>query len=161
MKKLILLLLLLQGSIVFGQIKFENKKIALVNDIYFKTTKDNIDSFMKEKGFEKEDVEQLNDGEIKEVYIFSSQIESIEVYYTKANKIQGVSCIYDGVPNAIFIEMELKNKGYTAKIVKQDFGGETISKNVWSKTGSKLKFITSSDEKEKMGVVAFGNYEEE
>lgn len=159
MKNLLLLLLLLQGSIIFGQVKFENDKLALVNDIFYNTTKANIDSFMKEKGFEKGDVEQESEGDVKEIYTYDSQFDSIEVYYTKGNKIFGVNCIYNGAPNNIFIEMELKNKGFTAIIEEDNFDGIIITKNVWSKTNSKLKFMTSADEKEKMGVVAFGNYQ--
>lgn len=159
MKNLILLLLLLQGSITFGQVKFDNKKLALIDDIFYKTTKSSIDSFMKGKGFEKGDVEQESEGDIKEIYVFTSQFDEIEVYYTKANKIYGISCVYAGAPNNVFIEMEIKDKGYTDKTVTENLQGETISKKVWSKTGSILKFVTLSDEKEKMGMLAFGSYD--
>lgn len=159
-KNLILLLFLLQGSIIFCQEKFENNKLNLLNEIFYKTTKDNINSFMKEKGFKKEDVEQENEGDIKEIYVFSSKFDNVEIYYTKENKVFGVNCIYMGAPNNIFIEMELKNKGYNAKIEKQTWEEETISKNVWGKAGSKLKFVTYSDEKEKMGTVSYGYYKD-
>lgn len=138
----------------FAQTKFENKKLSLLNDIYNMTTKGNINSFMKEKGFEKGNVEKVNEGALNEIYSFSSQLEEIDVHYSKDNKILGVYCIYDGAPNNVFIEIEIKDKGYMEKIVEKNFDGETVYKKVWKKIGSNLQFATLSDEKEKMGMVA-------
>lgn len=160
MKNSVILILLLHGSMLFGQVRFENKKLALLNDIFYNTTKESIDSFMKEKGFEKVGVERENEGDITEIYAFTSRFDSVDVYFTKGNKVFAVNCIYDGAPNNIVIGGELLGKGFTAVTEEENFDGVTVAKKVWSKAGSKLKFVTSVDEKEKIGVVGFGNYQE-
>jgi hypothetical protein len=160
MKNLIFLFFLFQGSVAFSQIKFENKKLALIYDIFYKTTRGNVDSFMKDKGFKKGEVDKGYDDDTNEIFTFSSQFDLVGVNYNKQNKTTGVSCIYAGAPNNVFIEMELKDKGYKAKIIKEDVDGETMTTRVWSIQGSKLNFVTSANEKEKSGTVGYGVYEE-
>jgi hypothetical protein len=157
MKNLIMLLFLLQGSIAFGQTSFENKKLALMNDIFYKTTRQDINSFMKDKGFKKGDVEE-GEGDVKEILAFDSQFDMIEISYGKDNKISTIVCIFAGAINTAFIEMEIKNKGYSAKVVKQTIDGQPVNKNIWSKSGTKFNFITYADEKEKIGVLGYGVY---
>ncbi|WP_316840096.1 hypothetical protein [Pedobacter gandavensis] len=158
MKNLLLLFLFLQGATVSAQVAFKHQKLALLNDVFYNTTKNNIASYMKDKGFEKLGDEQVDDGEIKEIHTFNSKNDFVNVYYTKENKVFSVNCIYNGAPNNTFIEMELKDKGYSAKNVQQEIEGEKIEKNVWSKGGGKLKFITFSNAEEKMGAVSYGVY---
>ncbi len=160
MKNLILLVFLFQGTIAFSQIQFDNDKLALIYDIYYKTTRGTIDSFMKDKGFSKGEVDKGYDDNTNEIFIYSSQFDIVGVNYNKQKKVTGVSCIYAGAPNNIFIEMELKDKGFQAKIIKEDIEGETITTNVWSIKESKLNFVTSVNEKEKSGTVGYGVYEE-
>lgn len=157
MKTLTLALFLLYGSFAFGQLKTDNKKLTLIQDIFNKTTKDNINTFMKDKGFEKGDVEEGED-DIKEIYAFSSKIDLIEISYGKNNKISSVICVFSGAINTPFIEIELKNNGYSAKVTKQTINGQPISKNIWSKSVDKFNFVTYSDEAEKIGVLGYGLY---
>jgi len=157
MKNLLLLFFILQGTLTFGQVKFEHKKLALINDIFYNTTKQNINSFMDNKGFKKGSVEE-GEGDIKEILGFDSKFDMIEVSYNKNNKVSTIVCIYAGAINSTFIEMELKDKGYKSKVVKQTIDGETINKNIWSIPNSKYNFVTYSDEKEKIGVLGYGIY---
>lgn len=155
MKNLIVLLLLLQGYFAFGQTSFENKKLALINDIFYKTTRQDINSFMKDKGFKNGEVVE-GEGDVKEILPFNSQFDMMEISYGKDNKISSILCIFAGAVNTAFIEMEIKNKGYSAKLVKEIIGGQPVNKNVWSKSGNKFNFVTYADEKEKIGVVGYG-----
>jgi hypothetical protein len=157
MKKLTVFLFLLYGSFAFGQTTYENKKLALINDIFFNTTKQNINSFMKDKGFEKGDVEE-GEGDIKEILAFDSKFDMMQLSYAKNDKISTIVCIFSGAINVAFIDMELKSKGYTAKVVKQSIDGQPFNKNVWSKSGTKYNFVTYADEKEKIGVLGYGVY---
>lgn len=157
MKKLTLLLFLFYGSFAFGQETYSNKKLALINDIFYKTTKQNINSFMKEKGFEKGDVEE-GEGDIKEILAFDSKFDMLELSYGKNDKISTIVCLFAGAINVAFIDMELKDKGYTSKVVKQTIDGQPVNKNIWSKSGTKFNFITYADEKEKIGVLGYGVY---
>lgn len=157
MKKLLFLLLFIQGTFVFGQTKFENQKLVLMNDIFYNTTKDNINSFMKNKGFSKGDIEP-GEKDIKEIFSFDSKFDMLEISYSKDDKVSTIVCIYSGAINCAFIEMELKNKGYKAKVVKQSIDGKSINKNIWSISGSKYNFVTYADEEEKIGVLGFGIY---
>jgi len=157
MKKLLVLLLLIQGTFAFGQTKFENRKLVLLNDIFYNTTRQNINSFMESKGFKKGDAE-AGEGDIKEILSFNSSIDMLEISYSKDNKVSTIVCIYSGAINSAFIEMELKDKGYKAKVVKQSIDGKSINKNIWSISGSKYNFITYADEEEKIGVIGYGIY---
>lgn len=157
MKNLLALLLLVQGTLALGQTKFDNRKLTLINDIVSLTTRQNINSFMENKGFKKGDIDE-GEGEIKEVLTFSSSIEMLEIAYNKANKVSNIVCVYAGAINSVFIESELKSKGYTSKVVKQTVDGESITKNRWSIPSSKYNFLTYADEKEKIGVLQYGIY---
>lgn len=157
MKKLTVLFFLIYGSFAFGQDTYENKKLALINDVFYKSTRQNINSFMKDKGFEKGDVEE-GEGDVKEILAFDSKFDMMEVSYAKNDKISTIVCIFSGAINVAFIDMELKKKGYTAKMVKQSIDGQPVNKNIWSKSGTKYNFVTYADEKEKIGVLGYGVY---
>ena len=157
MKKLLVLLFLVQATFAFSQTKFENKKLALINDIMYNTTRQSINSFMESKGFTKGEIEEGED-DIKEILAFDTSIDMLEISYSKSNKVMTVVCIYSGAINSVFIETELKNKGYVAKTVKQSIDGKPVNKNVWSINGSKYNFVTYADEEEKIGVLGYGIY---
>ncbi|MDQ0968893.1 hypothetical protein QFZ20_004296 [Flavobacterium sp. W4I14] len=157
MKKLTVLFFLLYGSFAFSQETYENKKLALINDVFYKSTRQNINSFMRDKGFEKGDVEE-GEGDVKEILAFDSKFDMMEVSYAKNDKISTIVCIFSGAINVAFIDMELKKKGYTAKMVKQSIDGQPVNKNIWSKSGTKYNFVTYADEKEKIGVLGYGVY---
>ncbi|WP_199140605.1 hypothetical protein [Pedobacter sp. ASV12] len=157
MKKLMFLLFLCHGAFAYGQIKFEDKKLALLQDIFYKTTRQNVVSFLKDKGFEKGDEdENYKDGD-EEMLVYGSEFDELSIAY-KANKIKSVYSLFVGAPNTIFIEMELKNKGYKSRVVKEEIAGETVTRNLWSIAGSKLEFFTFSDEKKKLGAVGYGTF---
>lgn len=155
--KNVTILLLFCSSFAFGQTTFENKKLALLNDIFYNTSKQNISAFMKDKGFEQGDIEE-GEGDVKVILAFKSKFDILEVSYAKNDKISTIVCIFSGAINVPFIEMELKNKGYTAKMVKQSIDGEPVNKNIWSKSGTKFNFVAYADEKEKIGVLGYGVY---
>lgn len=160
MKSVLLLFFLLQGSVVFGQVKFKNEKLALLYEIYHKTTKGNINSFMKSKEFELGEADDKPEGKIKELRSFSTPNNDVLVRYIQGDKVFDISCIYNGALNNVFIEMELAHQGYTAKEVKVAMNGMEINKKIWSKAGSIPKFVTFAAESEKMGLVGYGIYNE-
>lgn len=157
MKTLTLAFFLLYGSFAFGQVKTNNNKLNLIQDIFTKTTKENINAFMKLKGFEKGEVEEGED-DVKDIYAFNSKIDMLEISYGKNNKIISLVCIYSGAINNAFVEMELKSNGYSAKPTKQTIDDRPVIKNIWSKSGDKFNFITYSDEAEKIGILGYGLY---
>lgn len=162
MKNLTLLLLLLLGAFcTLAQTSFENKKLALINDIVHKTTRKNVTSFMEDKGFEKGDIEEGSD-EVHEVLTFTSEFDVLHIAYTKESKISSIFCMFSGAINVAFIDMELKDKGYSVKIEKGYISGPDeplISKSIWSKSGVKFNFITYANDEEKIGYLAYGVYE--
>lgn len=148
---------ILTSTFSFAQTKFENKKLSLLNDIYYNTTKANINYFMKGSGFEKGGVEKVNQGDLNEIHSFNSQLESIQIHYTKDNKVLDVYCVYDGALNNAFIEMELKDMGYIGKIVEGKF--EIVHTKVWDKIGSNIQFATLSNVEGKKGMLAIKSKE--
>ena len=137
---------------VFGQTKFDNDKLILVQEIYHKTNRANVDNFMKDKGFSMEEPLILDDSEYGDVLLYRSKFQEVQVDYHLNKKIQGVILTYAGAPNNIMIEMELEDAGY---ISKEDDSGD-IKMNIWKKGNSSIIFITYADEKRKIGVVTYG-----
>ncbi|WP_124636973.1 hypothetical protein [Taibaiella sp. KBW10] len=148
------------STLCYGQSNFKHEKIKLVHDIFHKTTKQNINAFMKERGFK---IGEINEGneEYGDELSFTSEFNLITVEYTKGNKVLSVSCIYAGAPNNVFVEMELKESGYTPTSSKyEDMDGTTRERKIWAKPGTAYLFASAKDEKEKIGVLAYGIMEE-
>ncbi len=125
MKNLVLFLFCLQATLTFGQTsKFNNDHFTLVQDIFHKTTKTNLDSFMIKNGFTTDGVETDENGSI---HYFKSDYSSVEVYYAPDNKIMGLTDLYAGAINNTFIEGKIRDAGYTFTEEMTDLGDTEIA----------------------------------
>ena len=159
MKNLSILLFCLFANIIFGQTKFDDKKLMAVQDIYYNSTKQNINSFMKDKGYEASDVEK-GDEEYGDSYNFTSKFERIQVQYTPKGKTSGIVMLYSGAMNNAFIEMKIKDAGYTFVEYANVIDGVDFKRKRWSKKGEKLSFVTYSNEEDKVGFLGFGQFQD-
>ncbi|MCX8533718.1 hypothetical protein [Chryseobacterium luquanense] len=159
MKNLQLLFLCLFANILFGQTKFDNEKLTLVQDVYHNSTKNNLSSFMEKKGFKVGEMEKA-EGQYGDAYNFSSQFNMVHVEYTPKGAMYGVTLLYAGAPNNIFIEMKLKDGGYTSKEHEMEIEGKKFIKKQWTKSGQKNSFVTYADSDEKIGFLGYGEFED-
>lgn len=159
MKNLTLLLFCLFANILFGQTKFDNEKLMLVQDIYNNSSKQNLSSFMEQKGYTAGEIEKA-EGSYGDSYTFNSKFNMVNVEYTPKGSMYGVTMIYAGSMNNAFIEMKLKDAGFTSKEHEMNIEGKTFVKKQWSKSGQKLSFVTYSDEEEKIGFLGYGEFED-
>jgi len=159
MKNLKLLLFCLFANMLLSQTKFDNEKLMLVQDVYYNSSKQNITSFMEQKGFTAGDIEK-GEGSYGDSYTFNSKFNMINVEYTPKGSMYGVTMIYAGAPNNIFIEMKLKDAGFISKEHEMDIEGKKYVKKQWTKQGQKLSFVTYSDEQEKIGFLGYGEFED-
>ncbi|MDQ0592632.1 hypothetical protein QFZ37_001001 [Chryseobacterium ginsenosidimutans] len=159
MKNLQLLLLCLFANIVFGQTKFDNEKLMAVQNIFFNSTKDNISSFMKDKGYTVVDVEP-GDEEYGDAYNFKSEYNRVQIQYTPKGITSGVVMLYAGAINNTFIEMAIRDAGYTFVEHANVIEGVNFKRKQWSKKGEKTSFVTYADDKEKIGFLGFGEFED-
>lgn len=115
---------------------------------------------MEQKGLKAEEMEKGND-EYGDSYTFSSKFNFVTVDYTPKGQIYTSTIVYIGAMNNVFIEMKLKDAGYTSKNVEleEDDGKKSIKKQ-WTKKGDRLCFVTAADEEEKMGFLAYGPYKD-
>lgn len=159
MKNLQLLLLCLFANIVFAQTEFKRDKLILVQDVYYKSTKSNLKSFMEQKGFTFGEMEK-GEGAFGDSYTFNSKLNLVFVEYTPKGAMSNVVIMYSGAMNNVFIEMDIKDAGFTSKEHEMQVEGKTIIKKQWSKSGQKLSFVTYSDEEEKVGFLGYGEFED-
>lgn len=157
MKNLQLLLICLFANIVFGQTKFDNEKLMLIQDIYHNSTKKNIDSFMKDKGYTVGEVEKGENGD-GDAHTFKSEFTRVQIVYTPKDAIKGVIMLYLGAMNNTFIEMKIRDAGYTFEEHESTADGTAFKRKQWSKKGEKLSFITYADEEEKIGFLGIGEF---
>ncbi|MBW8361944.1 MAG: hypothetical protein K0M56_07120 [Kaistella sp.] len=159
MKNLLLLLFCVQTSLLFGQTKFSNEKLALVNDIVHQTTRQTVNSFMKDKGFSDAEVDEAS-GEFGDLLYFEKTYNEVEVEYTTNGKIDFVVLTYGGAPNNAFIEMELRDKGFISETSTVKWtDGKMKERKEWTKAGSKYSFVTAMIEEEKIGILSYGTKE--
>lgn len=156
MKKLQLLLICLFANILFGQTKFDNEKLMLVQDIYHNSTKKNINSFMKDKGYIVGEVEQ--GGEDGDAHSFKSEFNRVQVLYTPKGATDGIIMLYAGAMNNTFIEMKIRDAGYTFEEHSNVIDGINFKRKQWSKKGEKTSFVTSADNEEKIGFLGYGEF---
>jgi len=157
---------LLITTFSFSQEKFENEKLALVNDIFHNTTRENIVSYMENKHFDTDKVEKteyLKSGvEIEEELVFSfyleneGELEKIEILYGKNKKIVEVTYDFYGAANTSLIEKELKDKKYKSKIDNFEILGSTVTHYIWRKSRNKNSFRTYSDSLNNTGELTYG-----
>lgn len=159
MKNLQLLLLCLFANILFGQTKFDNEKLMLVQDIFYNSTKENINSFMKDKGYTIGEVEP-GEGEDGDAHSFKSEFNRVQVQYTPKGLTMGVVMLYVGAINNAFIEMKIKDAGYTFEEHANVIDGVDFTRKQWTKKGQKLSFVTYADKEEKIGFLGFGEFQE-
>ncbi|TXF77228.1 hypothetical protein [Chryseobacterium sp.] len=159
MKNLLLLLFCFQASLFFGQTKFSNEKLSLVNDIVHKTTRQTVSSFMKDKGFGDAEVDE-GTSEYGDLLYFEKTYNEVEVEYTTDGKIDNVVLTYGGAPNNTFIEMELRDMGFIPETSTGEWtDGKMKERKEWTKAGSKYSFITVTIEEEKIGILGYGTKE--
>jgi|GEM_PF-5858969 len=159
MKKLQLLLFCLLANIFFGQTKFDNEKLMTVQDIFYNSTKQNINSFMKDKGYTVGEVEP-GDAEYGDAYNFKSEFTRVQIQYTPKGATSGVVMLYAGAMNNTFIEMKIKDAGYTFVEHANVIDGVDFTRKQWSKKGEKLSFVTYADANDKIGFLGFGEFQE-
>lgn len=156
MKNLFFLIFCVQASFCFGQTKFSNEKLSLVNDIVHKTTRQTVSSFMKDKGFGDAEVDEGTE-KYGDLLYFEKTYNEVEVEYTTDGKIDNVVLTYGGAPNNAFIEMELEDMGFVPKTTTGEWtDGKMKERKEWTKPGSKYSFITLTLEEEKMGMLGYG-----
>ncbi|MEC5157987.1 hypothetical protein [Chryseobacterium sp. MP_3.2] len=133
---------------------FKNQKLAIIQDIFFNTTRNTVASFLKEKGFGDVKIEKERTSEI---LIFEAKYLALEIEYLQNGSIANIFCNYSGALNNVFIESELEDDGFkstTEKVKASD--GSVFEMKTWTKSGSKYYYTSSAFEEDKMGVLAFG-----
>ncbi|MBD8083746.1 hypothetical protein [Chryseobacterium caseinilyticum] len=158
MKNLQLLLLCLFANLLFAQTKFDNEKLTLVQDIYHNSTRKNLNSFMEAKGYTVGDVEK--GGEDGDAHSFKSEYTRVQVLYNPKGEMDGVVLLYAGAMNNVFIEMKIKDAGYTATEHSNVVDGIDFTRKQWSKKGKDTSFVTYGDEVEKIGFLGYGVFQE-
>ena len=133
---------------------FKNQKLAIIQDVFFNTTRKTVASFLKEKGFGDVEIEKVGSTEI---LTFEAKYMALEIEYLQNGSIANIFCNYSGALNNVFIESELKDDGYksTSKNVKTG-DGSNFEMKTWTKPGSRYYYTSSAFEEDKMGVLAFG-----
>ena len=159
MKNFQLLLFCLFANFLFGQTKFERDKLMLVQDVYYNSTKKNLSSFMEQKGYTAGEIEKA-EGSYGDAYSFTSQFNMVHVEYTPKGAMFGVTMLYAGAMNNVFIEMDLKDAGFTSKEHEMEIEGKKFTKKQWSKSGQKLSFVTYADEEDKIGFLGYGEFQD-
>ena len=159
MKNLQLLLLCLFANIIFGQTKFDNEKLMDIQDIFYNSTKKNINSFMKDKGYTAAEVEP-GDEEYGDAYNFKSEFNRVQIQYTTKGANSGVVMLYIGAINNAFIEMKIRDAGYTFVEHANVIDGVNFNRKQWSKKGEKLSFVTYASEEDKIGFLGFGEFQD-
>lgn len=152
----------LEVKLRYTEEKFENEKLILVYEIFHNTTRQNIEAFMKNKNFSDAEIEPAFD-DYGELLTFNTKFGMIEVEYQKNGKILNVLYMYSGAINNVFVEMDLKeNKflGTTKKFMAGKNLSQEFEKKIWTKSGTQYRFLTSADEGEKTGAVAYGILED-
>lgn len=152
MKTLQLLALLLFTTILFGQTKFDDDKLMLVQDIYHNSTKKNINTFMTDKGYTIGEVENDEEGY---AHSFKSEFNRVQVLYNTKGEMDGVIMLYLGAPNNIFIEMKLKDAQYTFEEDALDVGDGSFMRKIWSKKGDPYSFTTYVSDEDKIGFLGY------
>ncbi|MCS3871624.1 hypothetical protein J3D55_004540 [Chryseobacterium ginsenosidimutans] len=158
MKTLQLLLLCLFANILFGQTKFDNEKLMAVQDIYHNSTKKNINTFMQAKGYTVAEVEK--GGEDGDAHSFKSEFSRVQVLYTPKGEMDGVIMLYVGAMNNTFIEMKIRDAGYTFVEHANVIDGVDFKRKQWSKKGEKTSFVTYADNDEKIGFLGYGEFKD-
>lgn len=151
-----------------AQEKFENKRLALVYDIFHNTTRENIISYMENKEFDTDKtkkVEYLKSGvEIGEELLFSfylvdeGEFEKIELLYGPDNKILEVTYDYYGAADNDAIEKELKAKKYKSKLDEFKILGSTVTHYIWKR--KKNTFRTHVSISNNTGELTYGTIED-
>lgn len=154
MKNLALLLFCLTATLTFGQTtKFNNDHFTLVQDIFHKTTEKSLNAFMVKNGFTADGHDKDEDGSM---HTFRSDYSRVEVYYSSEGEILGISDLYVGSDNNIFIEGKIKDAGYSFNEETIDFGDFELTGKRWTKAGSKLTFLTVVDDELGGGTLTYG-----
>lgn len=157
MKTLQLLALLLFANILFAQTKFDNDKLTLVQDIYHNSTKNTLNTFMTDKGFTVGEFDTDEDGA---VHSFKSEFNRVHVLYTPTGEKDGVLMLYAGASNNIFIEMKLKDAGFTFEEETFGVGDDAFLRKIWSKEGDRSTFITYTNNEDKIGFLGYAPSED-
>lgn len=158
MKNLQLLFLCLFTNILFGQTKFDNEKLMVVQDIYHNSTKKNINTFMQAKGYTVAEVEKSE--EEGDAHSFKSEFNRVQVLYTPKGEMDGVIMLYAGAMNNTFIEMKIRDAGYSATEHSNVIDGKDFTRKQWSKKGEKTSFVTYADSDEKIGFLGYGEFKD-
>ena len=162
MKNFNLILICLFGNILFGQTKFDNEKLDLIQEIYHNTNRESINKFMQQKGFTIEEPLIIDDSEYGDAVAFSTKFLLIQVDYKLNKRIESVTMSYAGAMNNIFVEKALGEAGFKGKDGGEMYGFEEgENKEIWQKSGISYAFVTFADEKEKIGIVGYGIFDEE
>ncbi|KQT31093.1 hypothetical protein ASG22_18845 [Chryseobacterium sp. Leaf405] len=159
MKNLTLILFCLLANLFFGQKKFDDEKLMAVQDIFYNSTKKNINNFMTGKGYTVGEVEK-GEGEDGDAHSFKSEFTRVQVQYNTDGSNAGVVMLYAGAINNAFIEMKIKDAGYTFVEHENVIDGVDFKRKQWSKKGEKYSFITYADDTDKVGFLAFGKFQE-